>query len=269
MQNKRIYIPNLSVFTTEKCNLKCQHCMRGDCTNKDISDEVIQRTLDSVDIIGTLHICGGEPTLAIDRLEKLINDIIDSKKSVYYFSLTINGTNYSEELVCLCRELYDYIVLFGKPDKKMIDISFDYFHQQELIRLGLWEQFLDNIKKYEESKSLGYIRELDIKKTKLFRCGRAASLDESLTVPLRPMSYYICDNSRITGIGPIVSVNVDGIVTECDASFDEQRTIYNYGNVLDESIREICLKNGAKEVSPRKWNKCIKKELKRYSEYNR
>lgn len=78
--NNKIYIPNLSVFTTEKCNLQCLHCMRGDCTNKVISNEVIKKVIDSVDIVGNLYICGGEPTLAVDQLEKLINGIIEHKK---------------------------------------------------------------------------------------------------------------------------------------------------------------------------------------------
>lgn len=83
------------------------------------------------------------------------------------------------------------------------------------------------------------------------------------------MNYYICYGKQVTSIGPFVSVNVDGIVTECNASFDEQRTIYHYGNVLEDDIYNICLKNDAKVVSPKKWDKCCNKELKRYSHYNR
>lgn len=264
----KIYIPNLSIFTTEKCNLKCLHCMRGDCTNKDVSDEVIDKTLDSVDIIGTLHICGGEPTLAIDRLEKIITAIIDNKKSIHHFAVTINGTNYDEELIRLCKELYDYISFFEKTDKKMIDISYDLFHLQELARLKMKEEFYENVKRYEESGFLGYIRKLDIENKKLFSSGRAAYLDQQLTVPLRPMKYYISRTNKTTGIGPIVTINVDGIITECDASFEEQKNIYNYGNILEETIEDVCIRNGAKTVSPRKWKKCIIKEMKKYSSDN-
>lgn len=161
--SEKIYLPNLSVFTTEKCNLQCRHCMRGDCTNKVISDEVIEGIIQSVDMIDNLYICGGEPTLAIDRLEKLTSRIIDDKKLVCQFSITINGTNYSDELIRLCKEISQYIDSFQKIDKnnkKMINISYDVFHKQELIRLGIFDQYIENIRKYQESGFLGYIREL-------------------------------------------------------------------------------------------------------------
>lgn len=267
----QIYIPNLSVFTTEKCNLQCLHCMRGDCTNKVILDEVIEKVINSVDIIGNLYICGGEPTLAVNQLEKLINGIIDYQKKVYQFSITINGTNYSEELLRLCKEMSQYISSYevdNKDNNKMIDISYDAFHKQEMIRLDLKNQYIENVRRYQESGFLGYIRELDLKSLKLFRCGRAIHLDKRLTVPLKPMKYYISYGEQLVAIGPFISVNVDGIVTECDASFDDQRTIYHYGNILEDDIQDICLKNGAKVVSLKKWNKYCNKELKRYSHYN-
>lgn len=72
----------------------------------------------------------------------------------------------------------------------------------------------------------------------------------------------------MVAIGPFISVNVDGMVTECDASFVDQRVIYHYGNILEDDIQDICLRNDAEVVSPKKWNKYCSKELTRYSHYN-
>ena len=70
-------------------------------------------------------------------------------------------------------------------------------------------------------------------------------------------------------IGPIITVNPDGIVTECDASIEHQQSIYNYGNVLEESIEEIMLRKQAIIVSPKEINKRMYKEYKRYTTYNK
>lgn len=79
----------------------------------------------------------------------------------------------------------------NKENNKMIDISNDVFHRQEIIRLNLKNQYIENVRRYQESGFLGYIRELDLKSLKLFRCGCAIHLDKRLTVSLKPMKYYI------------------------------------------------------------------------------
>ena len=67
----KLYIQNLGLIITECCNLKCMHCMRGDATSKNLKDEVIEQ-LSQIDTIGNLTVCGGEPTLALPTLEKLL-----------------------------------------------------------------------------------------------------------------------------------------------------------------------------------------------------
>ena len=72
----KVYLQNLGMFVTEKCNLNCAHCCRGGCSNKCVSNEVIKSTLNQIDMLGRLSICGGEPTLAVDQIESLFNYII-------------------------------------------------------------------------------------------------------------------------------------------------------------------------------------------------
>ena len=71
----KLRIQNLALIVTERCNLDCGHCLRGGCSDKCMSDNVIKATLDQFDFIGNLTICGGEPTLALDRVEKIFNYI--------------------------------------------------------------------------------------------------------------------------------------------------------------------------------------------------
>ena len=73
----KLYIQNLGLIITEQCNLKCMHCMRGVATSKNMKEEVIEQ-LNQIDSIGNLTVCGGEPTLALPTLEKVLTFIVDN-----------------------------------------------------------------------------------------------------------------------------------------------------------------------------------------------
>ena len=276
----KLRIQNLGLIVTEKCNLNCAHCLRGGCSDKVMSDEVIKATLDQFEFIGNLTICGGEPTLALDRVEKIFNYIAENKIFVGNVSFTINGTIYSSEFL----KLLDYVEPYLEFDKSSLSpaifaISWDKFHYNEACRLNIEDKLIENIKKYAESKHFYDLREIN---NKLFREGNAVNLDPNITVPLRPMpiymSYYkkglfnIPKFDRENGkcfIDPIITVNVDGIVTECDASLKHQRTIYNYGNVFNDSIENICLNNNPIFEKPNKMHKVLNKTMNKYWSYNK
>lgn len=274
----------LGMIVTEQCNLNCDHCLRGECSSKKMSDEVIEATLSQFDYIQTVSLCGGEVTLALDVVEKIINYIIEHQIIVDEITYTLNGTIYSKKLLELMDYSNSYLKCKGyKEEATSFAISWDSFHHAEVKRLDILDEYIENIKKYSESKYFYGLRRLE---NKLFREGRAENLSSNITVPLRPMDIYMTYYTKYKNklgfvkrvfdrengsclIGPIITVNVDGIVTECDASLEHQRTLYNYGNVLYESIEDIVLRRNAIITSPNKINKKLMKELKWYSTYNK
>ena len=259
----KCYIERLALITLDDCNLNCAHCIREKKCKKVISDEIIDKTFEQIIYASTVAIAGGEPTLAVDRIEKIIDAIIKRHIKLDEFTVTINGTIYSEELLRLLDEIEKYI---GDGMYVMFAISLDKYHVEEMNKLGLMESFIENFNKYKESKHFAGTRELDFK---LFREGNATNLSDDITIPLRPMKKFVTYSKIGTCcIGPLVTINTDGIVTECDASYDNQRTIYNYGNVLEDSIENIVLNNGAEIVPNKKFHKITYKELKRYQTYN-
>lgn len=268
----KLVAANLGLIITEKCNLNCQHCLMGGCTNKVMSDKVIEATLSQFCCIMNLSICGGEPTLALDRIEKIFSYIIDNQILVDHVSITINGTIYSDRFLDLLNYVEDGINRKGtKQPKTNFRISYDAFHANEIKRLQMVNKYLENVKLYQQSI---YYCGLATLGRKVIREGNAESLDPSLTIPIRPYQMimtYVGNNhklDRVGGlchIGPYVTVNVDGIVTECDASNQHQIELYNYGSVLTESVEDICLKRNALVLAPRKWNRAVNKEIIRYS----
>ncbi len=277
----------LGMIVTNNCNLECAHCLRGERCNHKMSDEVIEATLRNFDYIGTLSICGGEPLMALDVIEKIINYVVKHEILVGEITYTINGTLYSQKFLDLLDYSNAYLLERNEEKKENVlttfAISWDKYHHDEIYRLGLEHQFADNFVKYYESPYYFGKRDLI---GKLFREGRAANLPEDITVPLRPMDVYMTYYRKYRNklgmvkrvydkengdmiVGPIVTVNTDGIVTECDASLEHQRTIYNYGNVLYEPIEDILARRSVVVTKPGQISKKMFKELKRYSTYDK
>ena len=65
MLNKIEYIENLVIMVTGRCNLSCDHCLRGEPVPDDISDEALEEFFSKTKFIYELTLSGGEPTLAI------------------------------------------------------------------------------------------------------------------------------------------------------------------------------------------------------------
>ena len=266
----KVSIQNLAMIVTDYCNLNCEHCLRGCKSNKMMSKEVIEATFNQLSAIGNLVLCGGEPTLALDVIEKIFSYISNNKILVNQISTTINGTNFSLEFLGLLEDISNYI-----PDNNvMFTISYDTYHQQELERLNMIKKYIENIKKYSKSKYFYGLRTLE-PGLKLFREGNAENLNSDLTINLKPIDIVLTyvgkfsrfDKNGLCNIGPLMAVNTGGIITEENSSIEHQENLYNYGNVFNDSFEEIALKRG-KIIKPKQWDRETSKIIKKYVTYN-
>lgn len=109
MQN--IIINTLSIELTRRCNLNCDFCARGPAQNMTITKEIIDKTLTEIKdyFIMDIRLNGGEPFLAPDMMEYLIDQLIE--KEIAFTSLTIftNGTIKDERIVRALNNAADYI----------------------------------------------------------------------------------------------------------------------------------------------------------------
>ena len=270
---RKCHIFDLEMIVTNNCNLDCAHCLRGQKNCTTMSDDVIEATLSQVKSVETLNISGGEPTLALESIRKIIDYIIRNRIKVDDFTLTINGTIYSEELLELLDEISQYI----STDEihATFAISLDQYHLDEMQKRGLLKEFIYNVKRYRQSKFFALLREES--KLKLFREGNAEILDPKLTVPLRPLKPFITYvnhgkldiKNGLCNIGPFVTISATGNVTIANVSNEHQETIYNYGSVLEEPIDDIYIRNGSPILKPKKYIKTVNRELHRYLTYNK
>ncbi len=144
-----MYIVSIGLEVTRNCTLACEHCLRGDAQAVNMDLEVIEKIFNNVRGIGTLLLTGGEPLIAVQQLEKIIELIKKKNIKVGKITLITNGTIYSARVLRIIKELNSISYL----NLKMSD---DIFHLLELERLGL-------LNKRENTFSL--LREhVDIKK---------------------------------------------------------------------------------------------------------
>lgn len=66
---EKLIVKNLCLELTRRCNMCCAHCLRGDAEEADMQKETLLSIFSGLAEIGTLTFTGGEPTLAVERME--------------------------------------------------------------------------------------------------------------------------------------------------------------------------------------------------------
>ena len=118
-------ISNLIVEVTRKCNLYCDHCLRGDAMNMNIKKEYIDSLLNQVDSIGNLCFTGGEPSLNVPVMEYFLERCKSRGITIEFFYIATNGVNVPESFIIFCLKLYAYCEL---KEACRVDLSNDRYH---------------------------------------------------------------------------------------------------------------------------------------------
>lgn len=127
-----MHIQELHLEITRNCTLCCEHCLRGEKECKMMKKETIDSIFKDVTGVYNLLLTGGEPLIAVNELEYLIEVLKKKKISIGKITLVTNGTIMSAKVLRILKELCSITYC-------RIDVSYDIFHMLELERLGLLE----------------------------------------------------------------------------------------------------------------------------------
>ena len=129
---KELYIKNLCIEITRRCNMSCAHCMRGDAEAVDISLRHISNLLRHVRHIHHFNITGGEPSLNVRAIRHILERVRTYGITVNDFYIVTNGsvTSRSKEFIEVCAALYEYQQEKeqGPGSGHMLEMSDDRFH---------------------------------------------------------------------------------------------------------------------------------------------
>lgn len=124
-ENEKIAFGSLSVELTRRCNLKCEHCMRGDAQNIDISKSVIDNLLEQVCVFHRLHFTGGEPFLAKEEMIYMLQQIRKKGIVLMHIQIITNGMLFDNEIAKELIETNKYIQsLYARITKEKLTDDF-------------------------------------------------------------------------------------------------------------------------------------------------
>ncbi len=277
--NYPLFCVDLELILTQNCNLACAHCMRGQCSNKEIEESVLDATFSKFAYVDNLALGGGEIALVPDKIRNVTKYLKKHKTIVHHCNFTSNGTVVSDEVIDALKELYDYVVscddklqIFSydarqKDVPMFVCFSFDDYHLEQLIKKGITtEQLFDNIAKYQKvfgTKAIECRMECDID---VYDMGRAKSLPgEVKKVPIdiitKTRNPFINLSDKAILLGNIVCVSCDGEIIPTNISFSEEKT-YSYGNVKTSTNSQILMNMQAYETNDNGYNRARNKMRK-------
>ena len=127
---KELYIKNLCIEITRRCNMRCAHCMRGDAESVDITLRHISDLLRHVRHVPHFNITGGEPSLNVRAIRHILGRVRAYDITVNDFYIVTNGatTSRSGEFIAACAALYKYQEEKEQDSGHMLEMSDDRFH---------------------------------------------------------------------------------------------------------------------------------------------
>lgn len=237
---KRYKYSGIILEITRRCNLKCEHCIRGEQQNLDLTDVVINRLFDNLEECKLLNLTGGEPLLAIDIIEYLVDEIIRRNIKIETINLVTNGTIKDRRIVDILARFCDS----AEERKAMLRISTDSFHKQDESKKA-YDFYMEAAKQYERLEILETRPFGEVGSSIFIIAGRAKNLliEHPELVPVigrRKESIY--DHRVTVGNNTVfcmlhITVNGDICVFE-DRSFEtnDRMTI---GNIMVESMYDL------------------------------
>ncbi len=281
MMEKKLYIDNLNIFNTLECNFRCNHCMLGETTHERISTEVLEKLFENILMIGVLRFIGGESLMSLETMRETLRIMKERRIVVFKLRITTNGSLYTEEAekvfdefseyIELCRSKYkDFMDDFGIRPTQNVGLiwSVDDYHQEyfydEVCKVpSLARFYTENMQRLESSNHF-----LDVRGgSGLFKSGKAENLEEALDEVDNYHSYYYEDDDMMF-VAPCLNVLTDGTITEHNGSIDNLKTRFNYGNIMEEDLREIIRRKLEKTNSFKEFNDKQYEEVGRFNSSN-
>ena len=261
----KFILHSLAIETTRRCNMRCEHCMRGESQNIDVSKEIIDMILNSDEIEQMDLICfsGGEPTLNPDIIIYTINKIITENINVLEIAMVTNGQIFNKDLVESFNRFNEYrnqkikqklMARYGELSKDALDsmiqeyidgharitFSIDKFHYP------VSQEIRDNYQKYTKGIKITEtnIEEKDIYKTGFSTIGKDFDYKLDQLRYCKDGEYYmVLDNMYITATGFVTSEGM-GQYSDMDK--------INMGHLSNITISEILATYGTPVMnSPR------------------
>lgn len=237
-----LMIDNISIEVTRKCNMECEHCLRGDSINMNIGHQFIDQLFSKIDAINSLTITGGEPSLNVPAINYIIKSVKKYNIEIGNFFIATNGKHVPDSFLLAIMKLY---CLCSDNEISGVHISSDIYHEElsyinkDKLSVFKFTNFDSNTGKYDNPEyilSQGYAKYWGEKESRK----EEFIFDETFIEE--------GENEKMISEG-VLYLNCHGyIIAGCDWSYDNQDNKeniichvadFNYKKVLDFASRTI------------------------------
>ena len=123
-----IHVEFLVIEVTRRCNMKCEHCLRGDAQNLDISTATLSEIAKHI-YPSSVTFTGGEPSLNVPAIKRYFELAERYGTMPNSFYVATNGAASKEQMRDLALTLLESYAKMEEQDMCEVDVSVDMFHE--------------------------------------------------------------------------------------------------------------------------------------------
>ena len=216
---RSISVNSLVIEVTRRCNMNCEHCLRGEQEDIDLKLDYVETLFKKINYIFSITFTGGEPSLVPYIISSIIK--IAKKYNVDFgsFYIATNGKNISNKFLYTIVDLWLYCI---DNELSMIYVSSDDYH----------ESYSENFNKFKMFSFTEIESNNNRKEENIIPEGNALNWGNGN--PLSKEEFIIDRNSGIIKEG-VLYLNCEGyVIGGCDWSYKSQRKPNNIISHVDE-----------------------------------
>lgn len=217
---------------TRWCNMQCEHCLRGEREKVRLKKEYIDNFLKDVNSISCLTITGGEPTLAVDIIEYILQVCIDNDIMVHNVWVTTNGKIKSRKFLNVMTRFIEYTQEFD-GELSGVSLSTDQFHDN-LPEENYW--FYRDFEYFDSCKDIGTMKHV-MPEGRALDTGVYTNTGRTPDEETLVFDYWEETKDLYVSEGTIYLNAKGNILFGCDFSFDHQDQISHF-NISEQSIKD-------------------------------
>lgn len=239
-----MYVNNLVLEVTRRCNLKCGHCMRGSAQCVDMSNQVLFKTFYQISSVGCLTITGGEPFMKPEIIENIFQEIMRQGVRVDYFYIVTNAASTRNRIRVLeaLHRLYQWC---EEPEMCVLTYSGDQYHRyvrgepklnhfDGYLVEEFGERYWKDVEFFDGSKGD------DIREP--INEGRAAQTQVGRREPEKQVPWDVSmydGEMNLQGDSEMVIIAANGNIGSCCNMSFKRFDAEARGNILTDSLEEV------------------------------
>jgi len=231
VKNYSITINSLMLEITRRCNMSCEHCMRGEAQNLDMDFSVIDKLFESGVDFRDVTFTGGDPSLYPEAIRYFVDALKFRGMDFSHFYVKTNGKQVSLDMVTALLELY---AVCDDKDYCVLAVSRDQFHEEGNGDPALYQ----GLRFYHRAEEEG-VMERQMREGQIINEGNAEETGWG-SISQKPSELTFDDgwDDEEFSVEQVQIAANGNVCGQCDISF-EREDEETAGNILKDSLHNI------------------------------